>query len=136
MAETVGFQGISFPFRITGRDHTGGIVTSSTSSTEFDHIKEAIHQIVGTIEAERWLNHQFGAAPVRSPGEPMSQALAAAIQSFVRRKLILLEDRCDFPVVRVIFDPDEGRLFVTIGFVVRQSLYQDEVTVELTNAAA
>jgi len=52
-----GFTGISFPFRFDGR---GGVATSTTSITDFSHIKESIMQIILTQVGERRMEPDFG----------------------------------------------------------------------------
>lgn len=44
------YQGISFPFRISGR---GGIATSGRTNTEQQHIRECLSVLLGTMEFER-----------------------------------------------------------------------------------
>lgn len=52
-----GFTGISFPFRFDGR---GRVATSTTSVTDFSHIKESIIQIILTQVGERRMELEFG----------------------------------------------------------------------------
>ena len=55
MAER-GFTGISFPFRIGVK---GGVVTSSTSAMDVQHIIEGMTQILRTKPMERCMEYHF-----------------------------------------------------------------------------
>lgn len=51
-----GFNGISFPFRISG---TGGVQMSSTDVLDVPHIVEAMEQILLTRPYERKMEYHF-----------------------------------------------------------------------------
>jgi hypothetical protein len=66
----------------------------------------------------------------------MDVATAAHIQAFMHEQLQALEDRIDFPLVEVMYDPDEGRLLCSIHYVIRHTLYRGQVTLELDDGTS
>ena len=68
--QTLGWTGIKFPFRFT---NTGRVGTSTTSTTDISHIKEAVEQICLTRIGERFFNNSFGTVLLDAVFEPITE---------------------------------------------------------------
>ena len=89
MAER-GFTGISFPFRIGVK---GGVVTSTTSVTDVQHIIEAMEQILMTRPMERCMEYHFKSDIDNDIFEPNDASSRTLIAYQVEEALRELEDR-------------------------------------------
>ena len=123
--ELRGFKGISFPFRF---NPVGGVATSTTSPTDFTHIKESIIQIVKTRIGERSMETKFGSHVYNYLFENVEnitnsglvkQSLIDAIETWEKR----VEVR-DLNVVVV-----ESAIFIDLTVYVKKYLATDEVRV-------
>lgn len=89
MKET-GFTGISFPFRIGVK---GGVVMSTTSVTNSQHIVEAMTQILLTRPKERGMEYHFKSDLDTSIFEPNDTSLKTLLAYQIEEALKELEDR-------------------------------------------
>ena len=89
MAER-GFTGISFPFRIGVK---GGVVTSTTSVMDVQHIVEAMTQILCTRPMERCMEYHFKSEIDSSVFEPNDISIKTLLAYQVKEALTELEDR-------------------------------------------
>lgn len=85
-----GFTGISFPFRIGVK---GGVVLSSTSVTDAQHIIEAMTQILGTRPKERCMEYHFKSEVDTAVFEPNDASSRTLIAYQIKEALKELEDR-------------------------------------------
>lgn len=85
-----GFTGISFPFRIGVK---GGVVTSTTSVSNAQHIIEAMKQILGTRPMERCMEYHFKSEIDSDIFEPNDVSCHTLIAYQVEEALRELEDR-------------------------------------------
>lgn len=89
MAER-GFTGISFPFRIGVK---GGVVTSTTSAMDVQHIVEAMTQILRTNSMERCMEYHFKSEIDSNIFEPNDVSIRTLLSYQVKKALTELEDR-------------------------------------------
>ena len=89
MAES-GFTGISFPFRIGVK---GGVVMSTTSVSDVQHIIEAMTQILGTRPMERCMEYHFKSDLDSDIFEPNDASCRTLIAYQAEEALKELEDR-------------------------------------------
>lgn len=108
-----GFTGISFPFRIGVR---GGVVMSSTSVTDAQHIIEAMTQILGTRPKERCMEYHFKSEVDTAIFEPNDTSCHTLIAYQVKEALRELEDRIEVNSVKV--SSVDSSLYVTINFTI------------------
>lgn len=94
-----GFMGISFPFRIGVK---GGVVTSSTSVSNAQHIIEAMKQILGTRPMERCMEYHFKSDVDSDIFEPNDASCRTLIAYQVEEALRELEDRIEVKSVDVV----------------------------------
>lgn len=85
-----GFTGISFPFRIGVK---GGVVTSTTSVSDVQHIIEAMTQILSTRPMERCMEYHFKSDIDSDIFEPNDASCRTLIAYQVTEALRELEDR-------------------------------------------
>lgn len=97
MAER-GFTGISFPFRIGVK---GGVVTSTTSVMDVQHIIEAMEQILLTRPMERCMEYHFKSDIDYDIFEPNDASCRTLIAYQVEEALRELEDRIEVNSVDV-----------------------------------
>lgn len=107
MAET-GFTGISFPFRIGVK---GGVVTSTTSVMDVQHIIEAMEQILLTRPMERCMEYHFKSSIDYDIFEPNDASCRTLIAYQVEEALRELEDRVKVTSVEV---KSEGSTIVAV----------------------
>ena len=112
MAET-GFTGISFPFRIGVK---GGVVTSTTSVTDVQHIIEAVKQILMTRPMERCMEYHFKSNIDSDIFEPNDASSRTLIAYQVKEALRELEDRIEVDSVEV--ESDGSSIIAVIYFTV------------------
>lgn len=94
-----GFTGISFPFRIGVK---GGVVTSSTSVSDAQHIVEAMKQILCTRPMERCMEYHFKSDIDSDIFEPNDASCRTLIAYQVKEALRELEDRIEVNSVDVV----------------------------------
>lgn len=94
-----GFTGISFPFRIGVR---GGVVTSSTSVSNAQHIIEAMKQILGTRPMERGMEFHFKSDIDSDIFEPNDASCRTLMAYQVKESLRELEDRISVNSVDIV----------------------------------
>lgn len=107
MAER-GFTGISFPFRIGVK---GGVVTSSTSAMDVQHIVEAMTQILCTRPMERCMEYHFKSEIDSSIFEPNDVSIKTLLTYQVTEALRELEDRIAVDSVDII---SEGSAVIAV----------------------
>ena len=94
----LGFTGISFPFRIGVK---GGVVTSSTSVSDAQHIIEAMEQILSTRPLERGMEYHFKSDIDSDIFEPNDTSCRTLISYQVEEALRELEDRISVNSVEI-----------------------------------
>ena len=104
---------IDYPFHFDGRGRTA-------ETSEDEHIRDMIEQILFTSPGERVNRPDFGSGVMQLVFAPNSDALAAATQMTVQGALqqwlgdlILLE--------AVDVENDDSRLLVTVQYIIRRS---------------
>lgn len=108
-----GFTGISFPFRIGVK---GGVVLSSTSVSDAQHIIEAMGQILSTRPLERCMEYHFKSDIDSDIFEPNDASCRTLIAYQVEEALRELEDRISVDSVEV---SSEGSVvYATIHFTI------------------
>ena len=110
MAET-GFTGISFPFRIGVK---GGVVTSTTSIMDVQHIIEAMEQILMTRPMERCMEYHFKSEIDYDIFEPNDASCRTLIAYQVEEALRELEDRIE--VISVDVESRDSTIIAIINF--------------------
>lgn len=94
-----GFTGISFPFRIGVK---GGVVTSTTSVSNAQHIVESMKQILGTRPMERCMEYHFMSDIDSDIFEPNDASCRTLIAYQVEEALRELEDRVKVDSVDIV----------------------------------
>ena len=112
MAEK-GFTGISFPFRIGVK---GGVVTSSTSISDAQHIIESMRQILGTRPFERCMEYHFKSDIDSDIFEPNDASSRTLIAYQVKEALRELEDRISVKSVEV--KSEDSTIVAVINFTI------------------
>lgn len=112
MAER-GFTGISFPFRIGVK---GGVVTSTTSVMDVQHIIEAMKQILSTRPMERCMEYHFKSEIDSDIFEPNDASCRTLIAYQVEEALRELEDRIKVDSVEI--ESDDSSIYAVIYFTV------------------
>ena len=112
MTET-GFTGISFPFRIGVK---GGVVTSTTSVSDVQHIIEAMEQILLTRPLERCMEYHFKSDVDYDIFEPNDASCRTLLAYQVEEALRELEDRVEVNSVEI--ESRDSFLYVVINFTV------------------
>lgn len=120
------YRGISFPFRIGVK---GGVVMSSTNSTDAPHTVESIKQIIGTKPMERIMEYQIKSEVSTYIFDPNDESTRALI-AFECKKAI---EECDSRVEVVSIEPyvDGESIIANINFRVKsfQETYSVNVKV-------
>lgn len=113
----IGYNGISYPFRINSK---GGVAMSKTSRSDSSHIRESIEQVFKTNFLERPME---GGDIYTSVSmllfEPNNMALQSVLRARIVDDLTRLDDRIEIQ--------DEG-----VVFTVRESDISNEVYIQLT----
>lgn len=112
MAER-GFTGISFPFRIGVK---GGVAMSSTSSTDVQHIVEAMTQILRTRPMERGMEYHFKSEIDSDIFEPNNASTRTLLSYQIEEALRELEDRIKIDSVNVT--SEDSTIIAVINFTV------------------
>lgn len=107
------FTGISFPFRIGTK---GGVVMSTTSVSDVQHIIEAMEQILLTRPMERGMEFQFKSDIDSNIFEPGSESTKTLIAYQVEEALRELEDRVSVRNVSIV--AQDSTLYANITFTV------------------
>ena len=106
-----GFTGISFPFRIGVK---GGVVTSTTSVTDVQHIVEAMIQILCTRPMERCMEYHFKSEIDTEIFEPNDASARTLLAYQIKEALRELEDRIEVNSVDVV--SEDASLIAVIDF--------------------
>jgi phage baseplate assembly protein W len=102
---------IDFPFHIDGRGRTA-------ATTDDDHIRDLIEQLLFTNPGERVNRPDFGSGLLQMVFTPNSSELAAALQFTLQAALQQwLGDRIQLQAVQV--DSNEGTLLVVVQYATR-----------------
>ena len=106
-----GFNGISFPFRISG---TGGVQMSTTDVLDIPHIVEAMEQILLTRPYERKMEYHFKSDLDTLIFDPNDISARNMVAYQIKQALSQLEDRID--VINVIVTSEGSSIYATITF--------------------
>jgi phage baseplate assembly protein W len=106
-----GFNGISFPFRISG---TGGVRMSSTDVLDVPHIVEAMEQILLTRPYERKMEYHFKSDLDTLIFDPNDISARNMVAYQIKQALSQLEDRIE--VINVIVTSEGSSIYATITF--------------------
>lgn len=108
-----GFTGISFPFRIGVK---GGVVTSTTSVSDVQHIIESMEQIVMTRPMERCMEYHFKSDIDHDIFEPNDASIRTLIAYQVAEALREHEKRIEVNSVDVV--SKDSVIFAVVSFTV------------------
>jgi phage baseplate assembly protein W len=104
---------LDYPYHFDGRGRTA-------DTTESDHIRDLIEQVLFTSPGERVNRPDFGSGILKLVFAPNGDALAAATQATVLGALQRwLGDRITVEAVQV--DQEDATLTVTVQYVVRKT---------------
>lgn len=106
-----GFNGISFPFRISG---TGGVQMSTTDILDVPHIVEAMEQILLTRPYERKMEYHFKSDLDTLIFDPNDISARNMVAYQIKQALSQLEDRIE--VINVIVTSEGSSIYATITF--------------------
>lgn len=106
-----GFNGISFPFRISG---TGGVQMSTTDVLDVPHIVEAMEQILLTRPYERKMEYHFKSDLDTLIFDPNDISARNMVAYQIKQALSQLEDRIE--VIHVIVTSEGSSIYATITF--------------------
>lgn len=106
-----GFNGISFPFRISG---TGGVQMSTTDVLDAPHIVEAMEQILLTRPYERKMEYHFKSDLDTLIFDPNDISARNMVAYQIKQALSQLEDRIE--VINVIVTSEGSSIYATITF--------------------
>ena len=106
-----GFNGISFPFRISG---TGGVQMSSTDVLDVPHIVEAMEQMLLTRPYERKMEYHFKSDLDTLIFDPNDISARNMVAYQIKQALSQLEDRIE--VINVIATSEGSSIYATITF--------------------
>lgn len=106
-----GFNGISFPFRISG---TGGVQMSATDVLDVPHIVEAMEQILLTRPYERKMEYHFKSDLDTLIFDPNDISARNMVAYQIKQALSQLEDRIE--VINVIVTSEGSSIYATITF--------------------
>ena len=106
-----GFNGISFPFRISG---TGGVQMSTTDVLDVPHIVEAMEQILLTRPYERKMEYHFKSDLDTLIFDPNDISARNMVAYQIKQALSQLEDRIE--VINVIATSEGSSIYATITF--------------------
>lgn len=106
-----GFNGISFPFRISG---TGGVQMSTTDVLDVPHIVEAMEQILLTRPYERKMEYHFKSDLDTLIFDPNDISARNMVAYQIKQALSQLEDRIE--VINVIVTSEGSSIYATVTF--------------------
>ncbi|MGI9102239.1 MAG: GPW/gp25 family protein [Terriglobales bacterium] len=111
---------VSFPYRFDGRGHTAG-------SSDDDHIRELIEQVLFTAPGERVNRPEFGSGLMQLVFAPNSSEMAAATQFLVQGALQQnLSDLIEVNKVEVAID--DSTLTIAVEYIVRRTQQPQSAT--------
>ena len=114
---TLGYTGVSYPFRVNKR---GGITMSTTTLNEPDHVIESMQQILMTSFNERVMEGDVGSncqKVVFKPNDPTTHGL---LRFYIIEALNMFEPRIKlFEDQITIYDKDEF-VFANIPFALKE----------------
>jgi len=116
---------LDFPFRFDGRGRTA-------ATTDNDHIRDLIEQVLFTAPGERVNRPEFGSGIMQAVFAPNGQEMAAATQFLVQGALQQNLSNL-IQVNKVDVSAEDSTLTVTIEYVVLQS--QQQQTAQFTRGA-
>ena len=123
-----GYTGLAFPLRLNNR---GGLQLSSTSPASADHIKESVHQIIGTEIHERVMETYFGSRVSAGLFEPNDLSAQSLIRFEIINALRRFEPRIEVEPDWIEFKEENNVLYATINFRVLSYGTEASVTVQL-----
>lgn len=128
-----GFTGIAFPFHFSAK---GGVAISTTSPTDFSHIRESISQIIRTQVGERVMETDFGTDSLSLLFEPLDvdASLLSVAKYNITKALNRWERRIKVNNVIVEVDKANAMLLVTIDYTVIQTQMSDTYTVSVKSS--
>jgi hypothetical protein len=113
---------VAFPFRTDGLGRLA-------ASTDDDHIRDLIEQVLFTTPGERVNRPTFGSGLLQMVFAPLSDEIAAALQFVVESSLTQwLGDLIQ--VIKVEATSDDSTLQVTVSYVIRRT--EETKVAELT----
>lgn len=101
MPISLGYKGISFPFRINVQ---GGVVMTSTSAYSVPHIVESIHQILGTNYLERAMEPDVYSDMIAGLFEPNDKVLQNVMKHRIVNAITRLDDRVSISEDDITFE--------------------------------
>lgn len=94
-----GYTGMSFPFRFDGR---GGVAKSTTSHSDFSHIKEGIIQVLGTNLGERVMEINFGSEVYKAQFDNIYDEITCSeLEYYVRDAIQIWDNRVEVKKVTI-----------------------------------
>ena len=121
-----GFNGISFPFRISS---TGGIAMSTTSVSDVPHIVEAVEQILLTKPNERRMEYHFKSDLDLDIFEPNDVSAQKLVEYQIRDALNTLEDRIE--ITKITVTSEDNAIKASLSFKVLKYNTQYTKTVKV-----
>lgn len=130
---TSGFNGVSFPFRVTSQ---GGIAISTTNKYDSAHIEESIKQILTTHPLERPMEDGFSSKVITSLFEPNNETLKTVIKRQIVEAIRVLDKRVELKEsgieLTVVTENDGSEfLYATVTYKVIKYQTYYETTVNL-----
>lgn len=102
---------IDYPFHFDGNGLTA-------STTQDDHVRDMIEQVLFTSPGERVNRRDFGSGLLRSVFEPVGAPFLAATESTVRASLV--QWLCDVVTIdEVVVRNNDATVEVTVRYVIR-----------------
>lgn len=122
-----GFNGVSFPFRISG---TGGVKMSTTDIMDIPHILEAMEQILLTKPRERKMEYHFKSDLDTMIFEPNDISSRNLIAHQITTALAQLEDRIEVVNVEVVSEENNSIVAnITFRVLMYNTTYSKKVKV-------
>lgn len=121
-----GFNGISFPFRVSG---IGGVQMSTTDIMDVPHIVEAIEQILLTKPRERKMEYHFQSELDTLIFEPNDISSRNLVAHQITNALSTLEDRIEVVSVEVNSEGDAIYANITFRVLMYDATYGKKVKV-------
>ena len=131
MAER-GFTGISFPFRIGVK---GGVVTSSTSAMDVQHIIEGMTQILRNKPMERCMEYHFKSEIDANIFEPNDVSIKTLLTYQVMEALRELEDRITVESVSITSEGSSVIAVITFTVIAYNTSHTTSIKVGDSNVS-
>lgn len=131
MAER-GFTGISFPFRIGVK---GGVVTSTTSTMDVQHIIEGMTQILCTRPMERCMEYHFKSEIDSSIFEPNDVSIKTLLSYQILEALRELEDRIKVDSVDIVLEGSSVIAVITFTVLAYNTTHTTNIKVGDSNVS-